>query len=113
MKRTFVYLSIISLLLLVPMGDGHSRDSLSVRFKNVSRHPVFLEIYDRVCGSRVYRGRLASNATASASLCRGDRRNALVDIYDGRGKHLARFEVLRARTIQLRLADDRLERPGR
>ena len=113
MKRTFVYLSVVGLLLLLPIAESYGRDSLSVRFKNVSRHPVFLEIYDRICGSRVYRGRLASNATASASLCRGDRRNALVDIYDGRGVHLARFEVLRARTIQLRLADDRLERPGR
>ena len=113
MKRTFVYLSIIGILLLLPIAESYGRDSLSVRFKNVSRYPIYLEIYDRVCGSRVYRGRLASNATASASLCRGHKRKALVDIYNGRGWQLARLEILRARTIQLRLADDRRERPGR
>ena len=114
MKKVLVYASILGLLLLAPISSGLAREeAMSVRFKNVSRFAVYIVIYDGVCGSRAYRGRLNPHDTASVSLCRGARKRAIAEIIDGRGRQLAYYEIIRRRTINLRLVDPRRERPGR
>ena len=101
MKRTVLHGLICVLSFWLPSLGAIAQETFSVRLSNKNYSVIYVTAYDHICKRSVYHGQMAYHTSREIKVCRDLNGNAVVTVYDRRGRRVTYYDLARGALISV------------